>query len=39
MLFQKITDFITALTTLSTLIDQVQTKLTALDTFLGSTTP
>ena len=36
-LFQKIAAFIASLTTLSTLVDEVTAKLTALDTFLDTT--
>lgn len=39
MLLAKINDLVTALTTLSVLVDEVQTKLTALDTFLGTPAP
>lgn len=36
MLLQKITDLITALTSLVAKVDEVTTKLQALDTFLGT---
>lgn len=36
-LFQKIAAFLTALTSLQTVIDDVTTKLTALDAFLDTT--